>query len=221
MAENKKSGKGLIIFLIILVIALATVGTLLFTGVIKSPMVKCEEKTTEKTDTKTDSDTKKSSTTEKTVEERYKDYINNLANEIKEKSKFEDGTVESTLNGIINDTYNNVSLTDSSDSKWNYTVSITKDLDLLVTGNGYTDYKIGSNVVSYYRIFYGQSGFSNIYFITTDGVLHSFNLEPFIYGGKEPSVKALDKKNIVEVRQGSTTAKYPIFVDIDGNLYTD
>ena len=72
MAENKKSGKGLVITLIVLLVAFAACAALLFTGVIKSPMVKCEEKTTEKTNTKTDSDTKKDSKVEDTsLEEGY------------------------------------------------------------------------------------------------------------------------------------------------------
>ena len=60
--ENKKSGKGLVICLTIFMLVFATCTALLFTGVIKSPMVKCEDKVVEKTSTKTDDDTKKTDT---------------------------------------------------------------------------------------------------------------------------------------------------------------
>ena len=53
--ENKKSGKGLVICLTIFMLAFATCAALLFTGVVKSPLVKEKEcKCTKCTDTKTD-----------------------------------------------------------------------------------------------------------------------------------------------------------------------
>ncbi|MBQ3475105.1 MAG: hypothetical protein IJH20_02945 [Bacilli bacterium] len=211
--ENKKSGKGLVICLTIFMLVFAACAVLLFTGVIKSPMVKCEDKTTEKTSTKTDDDTKKSSTTEKTVDERYKDYLNNLANEIKEKSKFDDGTLEADLPGIVNSTYD-------FESKM-YTVSINKNLELTFTGNGYSNYKIADNVVLYNRIFYGNGGYSNIYYITTDGKIHMSNMEAVAFLGKEPNITDVDKKNIVNIIQGSSSAGFPIFIDIEGNVYTN
>ena len=59
---NKKKGKGLIITLIVLLVAFAACAALLFTGVIKSPLVK-EKKCAKCTETKTTDDKKKDSKT--------------------------------------------------------------------------------------------------------------------------------------------------------------
>ena len=54
--ENNKKGNGLVVFLVVLVLLLAVGGTLLFTGVVKSPLIKetkCKEtKCNTKTETK-------------------------------------------------------------------------------------------------------------------------------------------------------------------------
>ena len=59
---------------------------------------------------------------------------------------------------------------------------------------------------------------SSLYFITTDGKVHSVNIEASIYGGKAVSIADLDKKNIIEIKQGSTSAGFPVFIDIEGNV---
>ena len=129
------------------------------------------------------------------------------------KDKFDDGTLEADLPGIVNSTYD-------FESKM-YTVSINKNLELTFTGNGYSNYKIADNVVLYNRIFYGNGGYSNIYYITTDGKIHMSNMEAVAFLGKEPNITDVDKKNIVNIIQGSSSAGFPIFIDIEGNVYTN
>ena len=77
--ENKKNSKGLVITLVIFMLVFAACAALLFTGVIKSPMVKEKDCTETKcsVDTKTDDDTKKDSKVEDTgLKEGYLVYEN-------------------------------------------------------------------------------------------------------------------------------------------------
>ena len=59
---NNKSKKGLIITLVVFMLAFATCAALLFTGVVKSPLVEEKKCTETKCDTKTTDDTKKTDT---------------------------------------------------------------------------------------------------------------------------------------------------------------
>lgn len=63
MEANRKKGNGLVIFLVVLLLGITMAGTLVFTGVINSPFIKCDEKET-KCDTTTKEDGKKSATEE-------------------------------------------------------------------------------------------------------------------------------------------------------------
>ena len=218
---KKKSGKGLVICLTIFMLVFAACAALLFTGVIKSPMVKCEEKVVEKTSTKTADDTKKSSTTEKTADERYKEYISGLAESIKKNyisdHKVDEGGYETS------DQYN--SSRHGNTSNGIYTISVTSNLELvysfLPTSSVSTEEKkLADNVVSYYDVYTGNGAMSTLYFITTDGVVHKANLEQNLYNGEELVITDLEYKNIIEVKAGSHWGgAMPIFVDIDGNVY--
>lgn len=76
--ENTKKGNGLVVFLIILVVLLATGLGLLLGGVIKNPFVKEEKCTKCNVETKTE---KKTDKTEK-KETRYYQFISNLSQEM-------------------------------------------------------------------------------------------------------------------------------------------
>ena len=107
-----------------------------------------------------------------------------------------------------------------------YTLEITSDLKLLYvipSGSGLDYSKVADDVVSYFNIFEGNGGYHTLYFITTDGTLHSANVDEVLNEGKQLVVKDLEYKNIVEVKGGvdgneHTASHMPIFVDIDGNL---
>ena len=215
MAENKRSCKGLVITLVIFMVAFATFAALLFTGVVKSPLVKWEKKTVEKTSTRTDDDTKKSSTTEKTADERYKEYITNLAASIKKNYVSDHVIPEGGYES--NDHYNSERFGNASQGF--YAVGVTSNLELVYSFNDKKDVKIADNVVSFYTIFVGNGGMKTLYYITTDGVIHSANLEMHLYNGDELKINDLEYKNIVEVKTGATySASVPIFIDIDGNV---
>ena len=214
--EVKKSNSGVLIFLIILVMGLTIVSVLLFTGIVKSPLVKYESK----------NNTNNSSTAikEKNADERYKDYINNLADSIKKN-------YVGDYKSVVNNTADEYKYNKSSDSYYfkstnMYTLEITSDLKLLYvipSGNGLDYSKVADDVVSYFNIFVGNGGYHTLYFITTDGTLHSANVDEVLNEGKQLVVKNLEYKNIVEVKGGiagneHTASHMPIFVDIDGNL---
>ena len=213
--ENNKKGNGLVIFLIILMIVFASLTILLGTGVLKSPFVKCEE--CKDTTTVVEDNNKK--TEFMSSDERYKEYIANLAKNIKEKSSFDANTIEGQFSGYTNDVYNNNYYNNGDETDY-YNISITKDLELIINygDSTFKEYKIADNVVTYSRIHTGNGGMSSLYFITTDGKVHSVNIEASIYGGKAVSIADLDKKNIIEIKQGSTSAGFPVFIDIDGNV---
>ena len=211
--EKKKGNTGLLVFLIILVMGLVVFSTLLFTGVMKSPLVKCETKPSTT-----------NITTEKTPDERYKEYIKNLADSIKKN-------YVGDYKSVVTNSAEEYKYNKSSDSYYfkstnMYTLEITSDLKLLYvvpSGSGPDYSKVADDVVSYFNIYVGNGGYHTLYFITTDGTLHSANVDEVLNEGKQLVVKDLEYKNIVEVKGGiegneHTGSHMPIFVDIEGNL---
>lgn len=192
-----------IIFLSLLVIGLAG-----FVGYDKflKPTSKCICKTTKK------------ESKEKTADERYKEYVNNLAKSIEENySESGDGKALK-----INEDYYTSGITNET-----YRIYVTgkKELYLNYINSEDPSKKLADNVVKYYNVYVGNGGYRMIYYITTEGKLYSIDVESIGTELKEP--KELDKKNIVEVREGLSTdengigARTPIFIDIDGNLYIE
>ena len=218
MENTKKKGKGLVITLAIFMVVFATCAALLFTGVVKSPLVEEKKCTETKVDTKTTDDTKKTdtktdTTTTKTADERYKEYITSLAASIKEKY-VSDHEIHSESHES-KDYYNAESYMYTNSS---YGVAIKSNLELVYTSNGIRDQHIADNVVSFYNIHEGNGLDYFIYFITTDGKLHRTELIDHIFNNTELTIEDLDYKNIIEVKQGSAVAAVPIFIDIDGNV---
>ena len=213
-STNKKKKNILAIILGVILVAVTTFGVLLYTGIVKSPMVK--EKDCTETSTKTD-DTKKTdtktTTTEKTADERYKEYVTGLAASIKEKY-VSDHEIHSESHES-KDYYNAESFMYTNSS---YGVAIKSNLELVYTSNGIRDQHIADNVVSFYNIHEGNGLDYFIYFITTDGKLHRTELIDHIFNNTELTIEDLDYKNIIEVKQGSAVAAVPIFIDIDGNV---
>lgn len=227
MAENKKSGKGLVITLIVLLVAFAACAALLFTGVIKSPMVKCEEKVVEKTSTKTDDDTKKSSTTEKSADERYKDYISKLAEDIKGYYNNSKGQ-NTALQSYASDTFDVY----MDQGFGTYRLRINNNLELVMdvtkpnNESLYQGQKLADNVVAYFVKHLGNGIPSTLFYITTEGKLYSAELETALGEGKFDSLekKELDKKNIVNIEQATFVeagGEDVLFIDIDGNVITE
>lgn len=191
----------------IISLSLLVIGLAGFVGYDKflKPTSKCNCKTTKK------------ESKEKTADERYKEYINNLAKSIEEKYS---ETVD-YKNLTINEDYYT-----SANTEEDYKAYINGKKELYVSYISSEDpsTKIADNVVKYYNVVVGNGGYKLLYYITTEGKLYSINVESIGTGLKEP--KEVDKKNIVEVRSGVATdengigARIPLFVDIDGNLFT-
>ena len=174
-------------------------------------MVKCEE-------TKEiiyEDDTKKDSSTVQTSEERYKTYLDSLAASIKKNYVSSHETEENQYEKWTKDKYNRQTF--SVLDKW-YSVAITSNLELVYSFGETKDQKIADNVVSFYTIHTGNGAYKSLYFITTDGKVHSANIETFLYENSTLEVKDLEFKNIIEVKQGTSTAAIPIYIDIDGNV---
>ena len=216
MENTKKKGKGLVITLAIFMVAFATCAALLFTGVVKSPLVeekkcetKCDTKTTDdtkKTDTK--ADTKTDATTEKTADERYKDYINNLSKSI-EKQKI---TSHYSTNG-----------------GYSFQIIIDNNKNLLIGGDAPTfnrmANKVADGVIDFFITGVGNGGFHSIYYLNTNGELYRASLETS-FENNQFEFEKVEVKNIVGVKpivtsNGVEAANSAAFIDIDGNVITE
>ena len=145
----------------------------------------------------------------KTADERYKEYLDNLVKSIKKTY------VNSNKEDDYSTELSNITYVEKKDMD-PYSISITKDLILTVGGEELSD-----KAVSYFNVHTGNGDYNTLYFITTEGKVYSANYESSRVELKEPEVKEITGlKNIIEVKDGSSTAGVPIFVDIDGNLYT-
>lgn len=229
--ENNKKGNGLVILLIVLLLVFASVSVLFITGVIKSPFVKetTNVETSNKTTITTESETtnsetvNNSSTNEQTTkvvtkssDERYKEFITNLASSIKKNYINDHKQIEGSYE--TSDIYNSERMRGGANNN-GYTVAVKNNLELIYSYQTTDERHIADNVVSFFDVYVGNGGYKTLYFITTDGVLHSVNLELHLFENEELKIADLDYKNIVEIKTGATTsASVPIFIDIDGNV---
>ena len=193
------------IFIIILAFLVVGLGGFIAYDNFFKPNTKCEVKET------------KISKTTKTSDERYKEYLTNLSKNIEKKYKN-----SNDLDDISNtSTYKNEDINES------YTIKINQSKDLLLTVNRgmvdskYTNYKLDGDVVSFYRVHTGNGGYYSIYYITEEGKVYSISLDKYLYENTDiVSNEVKDVKNIIEVKEGTGAAGFPIFVDIDGNMFT-
>lgn len=82
------------------------------------------------------------------------------------------------------------------------------------------DSLVASNVVMFYKVFVANSGYQQLFYVTEDGDVYA-SAHGYSLDNNEKIVnKKLDYKNIVSIIQGYTsTAGYPILIDINGNAY--
>ena len=210
---NNKSKKGLIITLVVFMLAFATCAALLFTGVVKSPLVEEKKCTETKCDTKTTDDTKKTdtktdATTEKTADERYKEYIDNLSKSI-EKQKI---TFYYRTNG-----------------GYSFQIIIDNNKNLLIGGDAPTfnrmANKVADGVIDFFITGVGNGGFHSIYYLNTNGELYRASLETS-FENNQFEFEKVEVKNIVGVKpivtsNGVEAANSAAFIDIDGNMVTN
>lgn len=98
-----------------------------------------------------------------------------------------------------------------------YNIKLNKEGVLYVE-----DKKLDTGVVVFYSLLVGNGGFESLYYVKEDGTLYTAGYSYDMYSGEEVKVKKLDFKNIVSVIPGKAlTASYPIFIDIDGNVYSE
>ena len=96
---------------------------------------------------------------------------------------------------------------------------------LFTTSNKkYDKFKVSSDVLNMFLVEVGNGGFKYLYFIKTDGSLNKFCVDCIKEDGKI-KVEKDSKKYIVNVNQGLfdyevSGFRSPIFVDINGNIFT-
>ncbi len=157
---------------------------------------------------------------EKTADERYKDYLNNLAKNIEKKYS---EPIDFDNPGLIDQStysqvFENVSYTITLNEKKELNISYGESEIINPT---YKEYKIADNVLAYFRVHVSNGGMYNIFYITGEGKVFSVNVEGLPTEKPQEPKEITDVKNIVLVKEGTTvSAGLPIYVDIDGNIFT-
>ena len=124
----------------------------------------------------------------------------------------------------------------SSCDNISYVVSIDKSGDLFISYFGdlekkYNNYKLSSNVLSFNIVPTGQGGCSSLYFLNLDGSVSSVETE-YAFLNASSSTNELkivnnigNYKNIVSIVEGESGgmsgARIPLFIDINGNVYSE
>lgn len=203
MKENKKSSKGLIILIIILIICvLGLGGYIVYDKMLDNSNINNE----------------KINQTEKKQNNNYELYASNLKQNISEKYDSNNLNYQYVLSEIIKD---------------GYEVYLTKENELYIKYYNkelfekYGQYKISNKVLNFYIVSTGQAGGNTLYFINMDGTVGSADIEYNIENNSQIIIKKdLGYKNIVSIINGmfgdeNSGVKGPIFIDINGNLFGD
>ena len=211
--EKKKTNKGIIIVLVLIILGLA--GYITYDKVLKDKYFsKKENEKIVKVD-----DKEKNNQEQKNVKDSYSLYLTNRANSLKKELSKND-TI--SIDGVIS----NTEVDDIS-----YVVDLDNNLDLSITINknigdsGIINKKIDSDVIDIFTTTVGQGGLINLYYLKTDGSLYEVNLDNIAMEEKV-EIKKENKKNIVSIKQalfsdGLSGAMGPLFIDIDGNVVED
>ena len=146
------------------------------------------------------------------VSSNYARYLTNLEDEIR-KNYNDSNKNQIRSNSVVLNTY--------------YTVTITKDLELMFNTDDkkFDNVKLSDNVVNMFLIDYGNGGFKYLYFIKTDGTLNKICIDN-IRAQSPINIEKTELNNIVNVTQGIINDEVsgdltPIFIDIDGNMVID
>jgi hypothetical protein len=212
MEENKKHSNWLAVILILLVIGLG--GYIVYDKVVK-PYCTANTKVTSSSKTTTN---KTVSTPQKeySADELYAKYLKNLKTNLSNIDTNKDANVAISSNSYIFDGY--------------YSFKIDKDGNLLMTiddknyNSKYNNYVLSKNVLQMFLVNFGNGGYKTLYFIKEDGTLNKLCVECIADG--QFSITQDSHKNIVNIvsanidisKGGSWT---PIFIDIEGNTFTE
>ena len=227
MKINLKENKGVSNSVVVMLVVFIAILVCLLFYFIKNPIVKVVDKeeaitpppaTTQVAEVNTTNNEK---TKEMTADEKYKIFAENLKKEV---SKY--GDKANTKSVFCRG--------DNTDGSW-YTIKLNSNGNLsLHFGDENLNKKYGTenlakNVLAAYIIDIGQDDWHCIYFIKEDGTVGSAYVDPVIYNNTgdikiENNINQL--KNIVSILDGgvglkTSGNKTPLFIDIDGNVYTE
>ena len=211
---EKKKGTGLVIFLVLVILAMG--GFITYDKVLKDKYFsKDSDESKEVENNKEDNKTKDNNNTkEKTADEMYEEYLENFKKSYGTK---------------INEERTMIVFGKMALSEANYSYEITKDKELYIDIDYTGKFKIDSNVINMFLIDVGQSGMAALYYIKNDGNLYKFIADDFedkeVAEWNSIKGKKVNLKNIVSVNQTifgkESSARGPIFIDIEGNIYTE
>ena len=233
MKINLKENKGVSNSVVVMLVVFIAILVCLLFYFIKNPIVKVVEKeeavtpppaTTQVAEVNTTNNEK---TKEMTADEKYKIFAENLKKEV---SKY--GDKANTKSVFCRG--------DNTDGSW-YTIKLNSNGNLsLHFGDENLNKKYGTenlakNVLAAYIIDIGQDDWHCIYFIKEDGTVGSAYVDSVVYNklgvtNDKESIKIKEKidglKNIVSILDGgvglkTSGNKTPLFIDIDGNVYTE
>ena len=233
---KKKSNKGLIIFLILIILGLA--GFITYDKVLKDKYFskKTETKEVKKEDNKKQEIKKEGLT----ADELYLKYIENLKTSHSvvynngENISDDEATKLEKNDGVYK--YGSMEYACDSYGQEGYSVcaylednSLSIRYEKYEEAEGNTDpnkvvnkNKIDSNVLKYFVTTRGNNGYVEVYYIKNDGKLYVLNTDKLLQGTKE--INEIKKvKNIIDVRSSSfgffSGWEEAILEDIEGNLF--
>lgn len=208
MKKNKNNKKYIWLISILIVIILGLIGFIVYDNFFEV------DKTTYKNNSTTNTNVNEDNSIDK-ADNLYQKYLNNLKTNIKEN---------------YNNFNKNYKYIENEDTGLEYSLEIDKDFNLILSFSNeklqqkYNNYILSENVLNMFLIQIGQSGFYNVYFLKTDGTLFSQCID--CLATENINLKQENYKNIVNIIQGGFDMEYsgvngPIFIDIEGNIYTD
>lgn len=206
---KKKSNKGLIVFLVILV--------LLLLGGLGFGAYKYMELDKERADLN-----KKYENVQKEINSKTKE-INQIENqnsydafikkmkERRENVYNEGGSIEEHIEEIY---------TEYGDNVGNVTIKLAKDGLLSVTYKNFVGEsgKIAENVL-FFKVLNGDAGFQYLYYVTEDGKIYKTQILAYFPKGKPNEYSYKNIVDILPTKGIDNSDKHHTFVDIDGNLY--
>lgn len=209
MEEKQKSKECIFLIVILIIVIMGLIGYIVY------DKNSYNQNFSNDTIMKTDNEISDKNIDTETTNNLYNKYLNNLKTNItKNYDNFN----------------NNYEYVENLETGLEYSLKIEKNGDLNLSfynedlKQKYNNYKLSGDVLTMFLIQVGQSGFYNVYFLKNDGTIFSQCIDCLAL--EDVALKKENYKNIVNIIQGGFDMEYsgvdgPIFIDIEGNIYTN
>lgn len=209
MEEKQKSKECIFLIVILIIVIMGLIGYIVY------DKNSYNQNFSNDTIMKTDNEISDKNIDTETTNNLYNKYLNNLKTNItKNYDNFN----------------NNYEYVENLETGLEYSLKIEKNGDLNLSfynedlKQKYNNYKLSGDVLTMFLIQVGQAGFYNVYFLKNDGTIFSQCIDCLAL--EDVALKKENYKNIVNIIQGGFDMEYsgvdgPIFIDIEGNIYTN